>query len=321
MGGVWPGRPGPTRPESLTPGRFGRRITAVTPALRPPPALLWAGLLLASVALSAQAPAVDLDALLGRIGGRLEGYFQRAQSIVSTETVWVRSFDRGMRPRGRPRRLEYEQRVEWDGAGADGVPSVRVMRELRSVNGRPPGPDDENACLVPEAEGDDPLSVLLPARQVEFDFRLRDVEIVDGRPVARLSFTPIDAQPGEVEWDGDCAHIDLEGWYGGDAWVDVGSGDVLRLDERLTRPFEFREPLDRSRGSRRWSRLQRDDTTTRYERVAFEDPDETLMLPRSIERNWAIEGGAFIPRYFRTQQFSNYRRFVTGGRLVDAPGP
>ena len=162
--------------------------------------------------------------------------------------------------------------------------------------------------------------MLLPARQVEFDFRLRDVEIVDGRPVARLSFTPIDAQPGEVEWDGDCARIDLEGWYGGDAWVDVGSGDVLRLDERLTRPFEFREPLDRPRGSRRWSRLQRDDTSTRYERVAFEDPDETLMLPRSIERNWAIDGGAFIPRYFRTQRFSNYRRFVTGGRLVDAPG-
>ena len=320
MGGVWPGRPGPTRPESLTPGRFGRRITVVMPTLWPVPALLWAALLLAPVALYAQTPAVDLDALLGRVGGQLERYFQRAQSIVSTETVWVRSFDRGMRPRGRPRRLEYEQRVEWDAAGADGVPSVRVMRELLSVNGRPPGAEDENACLVPEAEGDDPLSVLLPARQVEFDFRLRDVEIVDGRPVARLSFTPTDAQPGEVEWEGDCARIDLEGWYRGDAWVDVGSGDVLRLDERLTRPFEFREPPDRPRGSRRWSRLHRDDASTRYERVAFEDPDETLMLPRSIERNWAIDGGGFIPRYFRTQRFSNYRRFVTGGRLVDAPG-
>ena len=293
----------------------------MTPAHRPRPALLGAGLLLASVAVSAQTPAVDLDALLARVGGRLERYFQRAQSIVSTETVSVRSFDRAMRPRGRPRRLEYEQRVEWDAAGADGVPAVRVMRDLRSVNGRPPGPEDENACLAPDAEGDDPLSVLLPARQVEFDFRLRDVEIVDGRPVARLSFTPIDAQPGEVEWDGDCAHIELEGWYRGDAWVDVGSGDVLRLDEHLTRPFEFREPIDRRGASRRWSRLQRDDTVTRYARIAFEDPDETLMLPRSIERNWAIEGGGFIPRYFRTQRFSNYRRFVTGGRLVDAPGP
>jgi hypothetical protein len=291
------------------------------PAHRPLPALLWAGLLPVSVAVSAQTPEVDLDALLTRVGGQLERYFQRARSIVSTETVSVRSFDRAMQASGRPRRLEYERRVEWDAAGADGVPSVRVVRELRSVNGRPPGPEEENPCLAPEAKGDDPLSVLLPARQVEFDFRLRDVEIVDGRPIAKLSFTPIDVQPGEVEWDGDCVHIELEGWYGGDAWVDVGSGDVLRLDERLTRQFEFREPIGRPLASRHWSRLERDDTITRYERIAFEDPDETLMLPRSIERNWAIEGGGFIPRYFRTQRFSNYRRFVTGGRLVGAPGP
>ena len=74
------------------------------PVQRPLPALLWAGLLLAPAALSAQTPAVDLDALLGRVGDRLERYFQRAQSIVSTETVWVRSFDRSLRPRGRPRR-------------------------------------------------------------------------------------------------------------------------------------------------------------------------------------------------------------------------
>ena len=279
---------------------------------------LLAGLLLASGAVSAQAPVVDLEALLARVGGQLERYFQRSQSVVSTETVSVRSFDRAMQPRGRPRRLDYERHVEWDAAGADGVPSVLVVRELRSVNGRAPGSEDENACLAPEAEGDDPLSVLLPARQVEMHFRLGGVETVDGRPIAKLSFTPIDVQPGEVEWEGDCARIELEGWYGGDAWVDVGSGDVLRLDEHLTRQFEFREPPERPRGSMRWSRLERDDTSIRYERIAFEDPDETLMLPRSIDRNWSIEGGGFIPRYFRTQRFSNYRRFITGGRLVGA---
>ena len=222
---------------------------------------------------------------------------------------------------GPPRRLEYEQRVEWDATGASGVPAVRVMRELRSGERPSLGPEEENACLVPEAEDDDPLSVLLPARQVEFDFRLCDVEIVDGRPVARLSFTPVEAQPGEVDCDGDCAHIELGGWYGGDAWVNVGSGDVLRLNEPLTRPFEVCEPIDRSRCSRRWSRLQRDDTSTRYDRITFEDPDETLMLSRSIERNWAIKGRGFIPRHFRTQRFSNYRRFVTHRRLVDVPGP
>ena len=96
---------------------------------------------------------------------------------------------------------------------------------------------------------------------------------------------------------------------------------MLRLDERLTRPFEFREPSDRPRGGRRWSRLHRDDTSTRYERVAFADPEETLMLPRSIEPNWAIDGGGSFPGTSARSSSPNYRRFVTGSRLVDAPGP
>ena len=147
------------------------------------------------------------------------------------------------------------------------------------------------------------------------------MEIVDGRPIAKLSFTPIDVQPGEVEWEGDCVHIELEGWYRGDAWVDVGSGDVLRLDEHLTRPFEFREPIDRSRGSRRWSRLERDDTVTRYERIAFAGSRRDVdSSPGQSSATGPSRAGGFIPRYFRTQRFSNYRRFVTGGRLVGAPG-
>lgn len=282
--------------------------------------LLSAGLALAAGAASAQTPVVDLEVMLARVGDRIERHFQRSQSIVSTETVSVRSFDRSMRSRGRMRLLEYERYVEWDAAGPDGGLSVRIARELRSVNGLPPGPADEDACLAPETEDDDPLSVLLPARQVESDFRLGGVETVDGRPVAKLSFTPLDTRPGEVEWEGDCVHIELEGWYGGDAWVDVESGEVLRLDRRLTRRFEFRERgAERPRGSLRWNRLERDDSSIRYARIAFEDPDETLMLPRSIEHNWSIEGGAFVPRYSRTHRFSNYRRFVTGGRLL-APG-
>ena len=278
--------------------------------------LVLAGVALASGAVSAQTPAVESEVLLARVGHQLERHFQRSQSILATETVSVRSFDRSMRSRGRPRRLVYERHVEWDATGADGLGSVRIARELQSVNGRQPGPDDENACLAPETEDDDPLSVLLPARQVGFDFRLNEVEIVDGRPVARLSFTPIDVPPGGVEWEGDCVTMELEGWYGGNAWVDVESGDVLRLDRHLTRQFEFREPAERPRASLRWNRLERDDSSIRYERIEFEDPDETLMLPRSIDHNWSIEGGGFIPRYFRTHRFSDYRRFVAEGRLV-----
>ena len=95
---------------------------------------------------------------------------------------------------------------------------------------------------------------------------------------------------------------------------------MLRLDERLTRRFEFREPEDRPRARPGWIALERADLSIRYQRVTFENPAETLMLPRSIERGWTLQGSGFVPRYYRSQQFSNHRRFVTDGRLVGTPG-
>ena len=95
---------------------------------------------------------------------------------------------------------------------------------------------------------------------------------------------------------------------------------MLRLDERLTRQFDFREPVDRPQARPGWITLERDDLSIRYQPVTFGNPAETLMLPRSIEHGWTLRGGGFVPRYYRIQRFSNHRRFVTDGRLVEAPG-
>lgn len=279
-------------------------------------AALWLG---PAAPARAQAPPVELDALLARVGAQLEAHFERTQSILVTEVVSTRSFDRMMQLSGIPRRFEYERRIEWGEADDDGLPRVVVRRRLLTVNGRPAGPGDENPCLAPQSEDDDPLSILLPARQREFDIALDDVTIVDGRQVARLTLIPRELTEGEVEFDGDCIRMELDGWYAREAWVDVVTGEVVRLDEQLLRRFEFREPQDRPAASVRWVTLERDTTTIRYERVAFDDPEETLMLPRSIERSWASEGAGVVPRYFRSQRFENYRRFLTGGRLVGAP--
>ena len=200
----------------------------------------------------------------------------------------------------------------------DGVPTVTVFRELQSVNGREPGPRDVDACLTPLSEDEDPLSALLPVRQGEFEFSLGGLQWVDGRRLARLDYVPLEEGAGEVTWDEDCVSISLPGRSRGEAWVDVESGDVLRLDERLTHRFEFREPRDRPRVRPGPIVLERADVSIRYERVAFGNPAETLMLPRSIERMWMIRGSGFVPRYYRSQQFSNHRRFVTGGRLLEA---
>ena len=284
---------------------------------RPLLAALTGGLLLAvSGAALGQEPLFDLEATLTQVGAQLERRYQRSQRIVSTEIVWVRSFGHDMRSIEPPRRLEFERRVEWGPSEEDGVPSVTVFRELRSVNGREPSQRDLDACLMPPSETDDPLSALLPVQQLEFTFSLGKLDKIDGRWVARLDYVPLKQGRAEVTWDEDCVSISLPGRSRGEAWVDVESGDVLRLDERLTGLFDFREPEDRARARSGWITLERDDLSIRYQRVTFESPDETLMLPRSIERSWTIRGSGFVPRYYQSQEISGHRRFVTAGRLV-----
>ena len=294
----------------------------MNPVPRPLLASVIGGLLLAvsGAATLGQEPVFDLEATLARVGAQLERRYQRTQRIVSTEMMWVRSFTRDMRSYESPRRLEFERRVEWVPSGEDGAPTVTVFRKLLSVNGREPQQRDLDACLTPQSEEEDPLSVLLPVRQGEFEFSLGKLERTDGRQVARLDYVPLEEGLAEVIWDEDCVSISLPGRSRGQAWVDVESGAVLRLDERLTRRFEFREPRDRPRARPGWIALERDDVSIRYQRVTFDNPAETLMLPRSIERSWTLQGSGFVPRYYRSQQFSNHRRFVTDGRLVDAPG-
>ena len=292
----------------------------VTPTHRSLLAAAIGGLILAvSGAMLGQEPRFDLEATLARVGAQLERRYQRSQRIVSTEMVWIRSFSHDMRSVGSPRRLEFERRVEWGTSEEDGVPTVTVFRELRSVNGREPQQRDLDACLTPQSETADPLAALLPVRQGEFEFSLVELEWIDGRRVARLAYVPLEEGLAEVTWDEDCVSISLGGRSRGEAWVDVESGDVLRLDERLTRRFEFRESEDHPRAQQRRLTLERDDWSIRYQHVTFENPAEILMLARSIERSWILRGSGFVPRYYRRQEFSDHRRFVTEGRLLEAP--
>ena len=275
--------------------------------------------LAAGAGVTGQAPVSDLDGILARVGEALERHYRRAQRVVSTEEVWVRAFTREMRAHGAPQRLEFEHRVEWRALEEGEVPVVTVYRDLRTVGGRAPTQADLDGCLTPEPSDEDPLSALLPARQGEFAFVLDGIERVDGRRVARIRYVPRVQGPAEITWEDGCVSLSLPGRSRGEAWVEVESGAVLRLDERLMRRFEFQEPRDRPRRYRGPLALERADSSIRYEPVMFDDPDETLMLPRTIESSWTMQGAGFLPRYVRSQEFTEHRRFVTDGRVVREP--
>jgi hypothetical protein len=61
--------------------------------------------------------------------------------------------------------------------------------------------------------------------------------------------------------------------------------------------------------------LERHDTRIDYEQVTFTDPDEAILLPRRIESIQIVRNTG-TPEVRVTRTFSNYRRFLTGGRAI-----
>jgi hypothetical protein len=134
--------------------------------------------------------------------------------------------------------------------------------------------------------------------------------IVDYRPRA--------PEPPKVEWNKDCAWIDLPGRTRGRIWVDPATAEVMRFDESLVGRVDIPARRDRRprAGESMYFTIERADTSIRYEPVVFTDPDETLLLPSEIISVSVITNSG-VPRLRTTQRFSNYRRFVTESRLVD----
>jgi hypothetical protein len=64
--------------------------------------------------------------------------------------------------------------------------------------------------------------------------------------------------------------------------------------------------------------IDRDDLTLHYEPVRFRDPDEVILLPSSIESLTILRSDLQSAR--RTDRYSDYRRFLTSGRVVKSAG-
>jgi hypothetical protein len=61
--------------------------------------------------------------------------------------------------------------------------------------------------------------------------------------------------------------------------------------------------------------MERDDTLIDYKRFSFSEPDETVLLPSRVESLTVIRNSA-VPRVRTTVTLTDYRRFLTGGRVV-----
>jgi hypothetical protein len=258
--------------------------------------------------------------VLALIADQVERYYGRAQSLVSTERVLIQTLARDFSEIGRSRRLEYELRVEWSTPDEPTlVPQVTVVRNLMTVNGRAPRPNDEPECMDPKQVSPEPLAMFLRARQSEHTFTWAGTGRVRNRPAVILDYAPRAPGPPTIVWTEKCVSVDVPSRVRGRVWADPQTGEVLRLDERFAGMYEFSVPAAHQRPTGPVTMvIERADSSIRYRAVSFTDPDETLLVPESIETVTTWRNTA-TPRVRTIQNFSNYRRFVTGARIVENP--
>ena len=265
-----------------------------------------------------QAADLPLDELLARVGDRVVEWYARAQSIISLETVSIQPLRSDLSPDNFPRRLAYELRVEWDpqSAGPGLLPEASVLRQLVSINGREPRERDRSECMDPKSVSPEPLAMMLPAKRGQFAFTVAGRARVGGRAAVMLDYKGIAPGPPEISWTRECVSISLPGRSRGRIWVDAETFDVLRYDEHLVGQFDFPVPREQvRRGAASSMVIERADSSIQFRRVAFREPEETLMLPASIDTLQIVRGGG-VQRTRITQRFTDYRRFLTEGRIV-----
>jgi len=284
---------------------------------------LAAAAAIASTGASAQTSS-NVSDLLARVGERIAEYYKRAQKVICTEKYTVQPIGWNFGPEGFARITESELRVETGEGDGDGPGEAKVLRSVRKVNGRPPREKDRkdrSGCTDLNPLSPEPLAFLLPAHRSDYEFVAAGPGKGRDRNALLIDFT-LAAPSRRVELIEDqSGHEDCFDWSGrlptkGRIWIDAGSYDVLRVDQRISGPVDVRVPVALQRRHNLVDPVvvEREDFSIRYKSFVFREPDEVMLLPESINMLIVVRGGLQSTR--RSQTFTDYRRFVTEGRLV-----
>ncbi len=271
--------------------------------------------------LSAQGPA-ETESLLAKVGGRIAEFYKRAQSLVCLEKVTAQpvSSDRSLNGFGRV--LEYELRIEADASDGDAPTEARVVRELLKVNGRRPRAQEtksNDSCLDPNPLSPEPLSFLLAGQREAYAFKWVGFGKGKDRNALLIDYRPRELAKPEISADRegreDCFQISLPAERTGRLWIDAATYDVLRLEQHLNAPVDIRVPFPQQRRQHlpNFLVVDRFDWTIEYKPVSFTNPEETILLPATIQELLMMRGAQ---SHYRRQVFTNYRRFLTAGRIV-----
>ncbi|MEQ1909470.1 MAG: hypothetical protein ABMA15_11640 [Vicinamibacterales bacterium] len=264
-------------------------------------------------------PPIDVTLLLSRLADAVVAYYSRAQSIMWDEIESQQQLTNGMPNNAPMRTVQSELRLSWEPTENGSQPEANVLRRLVRVNNRPPRDKDKNTCLDPTAESQDVLSMFLPDNQRDYVFVAAGTGKVDGRQAVMLDYRPRTMGKPSIAWKAgkdDCVTWSLAGHTRGRVWIDPETAEALRLEEHLVGLLDFDVPPHAKRLNQ-FERLtiERFDVAIKFRRFAFTDPDESLLLPASHELISIVRSSTFASVRVR-QEFKNYRRFMTGIRIV-----
>jgi hypothetical protein len=276
-----------------------------------------------TVTLSAQqAGSNDISDILHRAGERVAEYFARAQSIMCLEKVALQRLSAGFGADGPARFVESELRLSWQPTPENPLPTeAKTLRQVLRVNGAKPRKNDYNNCTTPEQNDveEQPLSMLLAQQREKYTFSYDRREVVESRDAIVIAFREARKPAVDVslvENNEDCISFNIEGGMRGRIWIDADTFDVLRLDQSLSGLVDIPLPRKAVRPGANvsWT-MERWDSTIRFKRVAFQDPEETLVLPVSSSK-LQVTRGSGTPRLRTSTQYVSYRRFLTGSRVI-----
>jgi hypothetical protein len=250
----------------------------------------------------------DLATILHALAERTQQYYDRFTSIICTETVETQDLRFNLAPAGRPRLTVYELSVS-RGTSGKSEAEFRVERVLQSVNGRAVRKNERPECTDPKTGTPEPLGFLLPSHRRQYRFTIADAP---GGPegTRALDFVEVPPERVRVTWQGNCFEAE-GGGHEGRVWFDPQTHDVRQVLVRLSKPFQV--PLPRGAfGIRPAIRVEQSEMTLRFSRVEFQQPDETVILPASIETLHVLRG---VPSVRIRQTLTNYRRFLTKSEI------
>lgn len=257
---------------------------------------------------AAQAPASsqgDLAVILGALAERTQQYYDRFISIICTETVQQQDLKLNLSPSGRPRVTVYELSVSRDQV-SNSETDFRVERTLLSVNGRAAKKNQMPGCTDPKTGTPEPLGFLLEKNQSRFRFSISKTSVGGPEGTRAIDFIQTPPDRVSVKWSGNC--FDAEGGgQEGRIWFNPETFDVLRVDARLSKPFRVPVPPTIF-GVQPSITVERSEVTLRLARVRFENPDEVVVLPESIDTLTVFRG---VPSLRTFQKLGNFRRFLS----------